>query len=443
MTVQQDVELGSRVAMNDQSLEKSSHESILPEPKARPVSPWHPSQYPDGGFKAWRVTAGAFSCVFCSFGWINCIGIFQDYYQSHQLQSYSSSTISWIASLELFIMFAGGPIIGRIYDTYGPRYIILTGTLFHVFGLMMTSLCKEYYQIILAQGICSAIGISCLFSPSTNCVITWFHKKRAFAIGIVAGGSSLGGVIFPIMVNHLVREVGFGWAFRISAFVILGMLVFGNLTLRSRLPPSPRDLSFVQYFAPLRERAYFLTTVGSFLFYLGMFLPINYIQYQAVTYGMSESLAEYLIPILNAASLFGRILPGWIGDKVGRYNTQIVTCLFSGVIVLALWIPAKGSAPLIVFAALYGFGSGAFVSLLPAMIAQISDVREIGLRVGMEFATMSIAALVSNPIGGALIDHGHGSFRGLQIFCGVVLLGGSVGFMMARLSLARGFVAKV
>ncbi|KAB8071468.1 major facilitator superfamily domain-containing protein [Aspergillus leporis] len=305
----------------------------------------------------------------------------------------------------------------------------------------MTSLCKEYYQIILAQGICSAIGISCLFSPSTNCVITWFHKKRAFAIGIVAGGSSLGGVIFPIMVNHLVREVGFGWAIRISAFLILSMLIFGNLALASRLPPSPKALSFVQYFAPLKERTYLLTTVGSFLFYLGMFLPINYIQYQAVTYGMSESLAEYLIPILNAASLFGRILPGWIGDKVGRYNTQIVTCLFSGIIVLALWIPAKGSAPLIVFAALYGFGSGAFVSLLPAMIAQISDVREIGLRVGMEFATMSVAALVSNPIGGALID--HGSFRDLQIFCGVVLLGGSVGFGMARLSLDRGVFAKV
>ncbi|OBT60997.1 hypothetical protein VE03_09739 [Pseudogymnoascus sp. 23342-1-I1] len=405
--------------------------------KAPVVTPWHPSQYPDGGFKAWLVTAGAFVCVFCSFGWINCIGIFQDYYQLHQLRDYSSSTISWIASLQLFIMFVGGPIIGRFYDNYGPRYIILAGTFFHVFGLMMVSLCEEYYQIVLAQGVCSAIGCSCLFSPATNCVITWFHKRRAFAIGIVAGGSSLGGVIFPIMLNHLIREVGFGWAMRIAAFLILGMLIFGNLTLTSRLPPSPKKLTLWQYFAPLKERTYLLTTVGSFLFYLGMFLPVNYIQYQATTYGMSESLAEYLIPILNAASLFGRILPGWIGDKVGKYNTQIVTCLFSGVIVLALWIPAKSTAPLIVFAALYGFGSGAFVSLLPAMIAHISDVREIGLRVGMEFAVMSVAALVSNPIGGALIDHNHGSFRGLQIFCGVVLLAGSAGFVMARLSLDK------
>ncbi|KAI9041901.1 MCT family MFS transporter [Aspergillus affinis] len=398
-----DVEVGSQVTASDQS----------PTPETAPDKP-----------TGWTVTAGAFSCVFCSFGWINCIGIFQDYYQAYQLRSYSSSTISWIASLELFIISIKGPIVGRFYDKYGPRCIVLTGTFFHVFGLMMTSLAKEYYQIILAQGICSAIGTSCLFSPATNCVITWFYKKRALAIGIVAGGSSLGGVIFPIMLNHLVREVGFPWAIRICAFVILGMLIFGNLTLASRLPPNPKELTLLQYFAPLKEKTYMLTTVGSFLFYLGMFLPINYIQYQAVTYGMSDSLAEYLVPILNAASLFGRIIAGWIGDKVGRYNTQIVTCLFSGIIALALWIPANQGAPLIVFSALYGFGSGAFVSLLPAMIAQISDVREIGLRVGMEFAIMSIAAQVSNPIGGALIDHNHGSFRDLQIFCGVVLLAG-------------------
>ena len=130
---------------------------------------------------------------------------------------------------------------------------------------------------------------------------TWFFKRRAFAIGIVAGASSLGGVIFPIMVDHLVRGVGFGWAMRISAFFILALLIVGNLTVESRLQPSPRLLTLRQYFAPLAEMPFLLTTIASFLFYLGLFLPINYIQVQATKYGMSASLAAYLIPILNAA----------------------------------------------------------------------------------------------------------------------------------------------
>ena len=140
-----------------------------------------------------------------------------------------------------------------------------------------------------------------LHYSATNCVSSWFFKRRAFAIGIVAAGSSLGGVIFPIMLNHLIQEVGYGWALRICAFLILALLVFGNLTVRSRLAPSPKPLKLYQYFKPLTEVPYLLTTIGSFLFYLGLFLPINYIQVQSTEYGMSAHLASYMIPILNAA----------------------------------------------------------------------------------------------------------------------------------------------
>ena len=110
-------------------------------------------------------------------------------------------------------------------------------------------------------------------------------------------------------------------------------------------------------------------------------------------------------------------------------------CFLSGTIVLALWLPAKANTPLIIFAALYGFGSGAFVSLLPAVIAQISDIREIGVRIGTEFAIISFAALVSNPIGGALITRDGGEFRYLQIWCGAIVLAGSIMYIFARASL--------
>ena len=64
-----------------------------------------------------------------------------------------------------------GPIIGTFYDNYGPRYIVLVGSFLHVFGLMMTSISTQYYQFILAQGICSSIGISCLFYPRMSFAI--------------------------------------------------------------------------------------------------------------------------------------------------------------------------------------------------------------------------------------------------------------------------------
>ncbi|KAI4210181.1 MAG: hypothetical protein LQ351_006935 [Letrouitia transgressa] len=72
-----------------------------------PIAGFDPSSFPDGGLQAWLVVSGAFCCLFCSFGWINCIGVFQAYYQTHQLRAYSPSTVAWIPSLTVFFMFAG------------------------------------------------------------------------------------------------------------------------------------------------------------------------------------------------------------------------------------------------------------------------------------------------------------------------------------------------
>ena len=112
-----------------------------------------------------------------------------------------------------------------------------------------------------------------------------------------------------------------------------------------------------------------------------------------------------------------------------------VTSFLSTILVLALWLPAKGNVPYILFAALFGFSSGAFVSLAPALIVQISDVRQIGIRTGSMFAAISVAALCGNPIGGALVSHADGNYLHLQIFCGVVMFAGSCVFVAARYSL--------
>jgi MFS family permease len=112
---------------------------------------------------------------------------------------------------------------------------------------------------------------------------------------------------------------------------------------------------------------------------------------------------------------------------------MVITTFFSASLVLALWLPSKGNAPAIVFSALYGFGSGAFVSLAPALVAQISDLRQVGVRNGTFFAVISFAALTGTPIGGALVpDVLHGSYTRLQIFCGVVMIVGSTLFVFAR-----------
>lgn len=61
-------------------------------------------QAPDGGSRAWLIVLGAWCTSFCSFGWINSVGVFQEYYERDLLREYSPSTIAWIPSLQIFFM---------------------------------------------------------------------------------------------------------------------------------------------------------------------------------------------------------------------------------------------------------------------------------------------------------------------------------------------------
>ena len=235
------------------------------------------------------------------------------------------------------------------------------------------------------------------------------------------------------MVVKLIAQIGFPWTMRAVAFTLMGMLFIANLTIKSRLKPKPKPLAIMEFITPMKEPPYTLTVLASSFFAFGVFLPFTYIILQGQKDGMSINISQYLVPILNAASVFGRILPGIIADRVGRFNVIIITCTFSAVIVLALWLPSRGSTPIIIFSALYGFSSGAFVSLAPSLIAQISDVRQIGVRSGTLFAFISVGALTGSPIGGALVVRDNGNFSYLQVFCGLCMAIGSALFLAARL----------
>jgi 2-keto-4-pentenoate hydratase len=115
---------------------------------------------------------------------------------------------------------------------------------------------------------------------------------------------------------------------------------------------------------------------------------------------------------------------------------QTVWCLVASIIVLALGLPASGNAAHITFAVLYGFASGAYVSLLPAQIALVSKVEQIGVRVGVTFACVSFAGLVGNPIAGAIVVANNGAFWGLHVFAGIMLLTGALCFMFTRMYIA-------
>lgn len=164
----------------------------------------------------------------------------------------------------------------------------------------MTSISTEYYQFLLAQGLCSSLGASLVFYPALSCTATWFQKRRALAFGIVSSGSSVGGIVFPTMLARLLPAIGFGWSVRVSALLVFVMLLVGNLTIRSRIKPVPRPVTLDDYVEPFGELPFVLLALASCAGFFAMFIPINYIIVQAQEAGVDPNMAGYLLTIMNA-----------------------------------------------------------------------------------------------------------------------------------------------
>jgi MFS family permease len=124
---------------------------------------------------------------------VNTFGVYQTFYDSSQtIFSDSPSNISWIGSIQAYLLLLVGIGTGPLYDKGHFRALVSMGSFLVVFGMMMTSISKTYWEVMLAQAVCIGIGCGCLFVPSVAILPTYFSTKKAFATGIAASGSSFG-----------------------------------------------------------------------------------------------------------------------------------------------------------------------------------------------------------------------------------------------------------
>lgn len=377
---------------------------------------------PDGGLRAWLVAAGACCLFFTAMGFSNAFGVFVEYYLSHQLAEESPDKVAWIGSLAVFFQFVSGNIGGPLFDRYGA-WIIRPAAVLYIFSIMMTSLCQEYYQFMLAQGVLMGFVMGFLQFPAMAAVSQYFNKKRAAALGVVISGSSIGGVVIPIALSKMLNgsSLGFGWSVRIIGFIFIPLLAFSCVVITSRLPP--RTTNFIVWGAFKEPRFMLLALALSFML-LGVFTPLFYIPTYAVMKGIDPTLASYLLAIINAASTFGRVIPGVMADKFGRLNIFAIGGLVSGIVIFC-WDKAETTAALVVYSIAIGFTSGTVVSGASAAFTECpTDPRDLGTYIGMGMGLSSFAALIGPPVNGVLVSN-YGGFSQVTIFSGVMVLAGS------------------
>ncbi|KAF1996001.1 MFS general substrate transporter [Amniculicola lignicola CBS 123094] len=390
-----------------------------------------PGPPPDGGLQAWTQVACAWLAIMNTWGFVNSFGAFQPYYTSVLPQD--ASTISWIGSTQACLLFLCGTFSGRALDAGLFHPAIIMGITFQLVGIFTMSVSRNYWQLLLSQGICTGIGGGIFFTPVMGLVSTYFAKRRGIAIGIVTTGNSAGGIVYPLIVRQLLDKLGFGWTVRVLGFVNVVCLMVVFAFMKPRLPP--RKAGPIIDMAAFKDIPYILHVLGtSFL------MPATYFAfYYIAAFARDELDMPYtaslnLVIILNGIGVPARILPGFIADSYLGVLNVFFLCVLTNIILLWAWLGIHTIPSFYAFTAIYGLAAASFQSLFPTSIAALGDdVMKTGTRLGMAFSTIAFSALLGPPIGGALLRVGEGGgYPAAICWAAASTVGGAILLGMAR-----------
>ncbi|KAI5457484.1 major facilitator superfamily domain-containing protein [Mariannaea sp. PMI_226] len=386
--------------------------------------------------------------MFCS-----CSGVYETYYLHTYLSGYSPSSVAWIGSIQAFAQFSATLISGSVTDRYGPMvkhesfegvFRILTVlcsvliwpfSILLVVAMMLTSLCTEFYQFLLCQGVLAGISSGPIFAPALSIVGHYFFKKRAMAMALASTGSPIGGIMFPVIMTNLLHHpsVGFRWAQRVCGSLSLLLLGLAAFTIR---PTSVRRKGSFILLEAFRKPAYSFQVAGLFMIVLGIWTPYFYLAEYASMHGMPSSLSSYLFAMINAGSFAGRILGGGVAQYAGQFNVITLAC-YGSAILLFCWLKITTSSGLIVFSVLFGAASGIIIALMMSTVAHTADhPSNIGTYIGMSTFVVGFAGLAGTPITGAMINAYDNYTQGI-IFSASVTVAGAILLTRARYAYAK------
>ncbi|KDR76845.1 hypothetical protein GALMADRAFT_139714 [Galerina marginata CBS 339.88] len=422
------------------------------EEKRAPAVVKQTPTFPEGGFQAWGTVLGAFLVQVCQFGYTSSFGVYQDFYVREYITNSTPSAISWIGSFNAFLMISGGVISGRLYDKGHFYSLLWGGSLLTVFSLFMLSLARpdHYYQVFLTQGLGLGLGGGICYVPSVAIVSHYFQRRRTLAMTIVASGASLGAVIHPIMLNHILgKRLGFGNSVRASAGLVGGLLLIACSLMRTRLPPKESHVNSRKVLSSLvHDAPYIAATFGLLVFSIGFYFPQFYLQLDATSHHLNSTFSFYSLVLLNVSSALGRLVPGALANTFGVAN-MIVIATFSGSAAIFGMAGVSSIAGVVLVGIIYGFFAGSFVGLTAPLFATLTpDLSELGIRMGVAFFFSGIGTLIGEvcnrtPISGALLTDKFVWWRP-AVFSGIMAFLGSISFMiMVILLRSRASKAKV
>ncbi|PWN92069.1 MFS general substrate transporter [Acaromyces ingoldii] len=370
-----------------------------------------PSEEKEGGLRAWGVVFGAFLANFISFGVANVDGVFLRAYlgdPSSKFNKEGSFKLSFVVGIGLGLAFVAGPFSNILTTRFGIRAPVALGVILITVAMELASISTKYWHLFLSQGVMWGLGASLIFIPSIGLPSQYFTKRRGLATGLASGGSAIGTLVLSPSLQKAIETVKIPWTFRILGFIELGLGILCVILLRPK-PIDPKSsekaVQFIAFdLSILKVRGFPLYLAYAFLQLFGYVTPVFWLPNYAHAIGLSASQGANVITIFGGVNFLGRLLAGFVGDRLGIMNVLASFTFMAGLLCVVCWLFARSYGVLIVFVVLWGIMTGAYWALTAPATAQIVGRQRLGSALSFNFLMNVIPPIFASAIGSGLVQ---------------------------------------
>jgi MFS family permease len=331
---------------------------------------------PNGGY-GWVCVAAVATINGHTWGLNSAYAVFLAHYLS--TSAFPGATplqYAFIGGLSISQALIVSPVATLTTRRWGTRTTLFIGVGFETVSFIGASFASEIWHLFLSQGVCFGWGMGFLFVGSVGIAAQWFTTHRSLANGCCAAGSGLGGLIYSLAAQAMIRDIGLPWAFRTLAVIAFVVNSACALLIKDRNKQiGSSQLSF-DYTLFAKPQFVGLLAFG-FLSMLGYIVLLFSLPSYARTIGLSAQQGSIIGAVFNLGQALGRPPIGYFSDSIGRLNMAGSMTFLVGVFCLLIWIFAKSFGVLIFFSLVGGMVAGTFWATAAPVTTEVMGLRDL------------------------------------------------------------------
>jgi len=319
------------------------------------------------------------------------------------------AALSGASSIALLLSGLLSVPVGRISDRIGPRLIVLVCAFFFGIGHLLMSRINEVWQLYLLFGVIVGIGLSCVDVIALSTTAQWFSKRRGSITGVVKVGAGFGHLLIPIGASVLITSQGWRTTYTVigiasfSAFFIIGLLLRrapAQASTPGNADTTSHSLSFKE---AVQTSTFWIICFTNLVGIFCLMTVMVHIAPHASSMIDSPTKAAAVISVIGFTSMGGRLLTGFVIDRIGSKLTTIFCYILLAIVLLWLQI-ADAPWMLFLFAVFYGVAHGGIFTIVSPIVADYFGIKSHGVLFGIVVLFGTVGGSIGPFLSGFIFD---------------------------------------